>query len=969
MLRTLVHAWERLVEALPLVGRLPVHSPRALGLSLSISFVSASSWTATSLAQETVTEVGVVVGIVEAGEPPQPLGGATVKLEGQTATTGADGRFRFEGVPIGRRRLTAALDGYDSFPQFVEVAANQEVSSNITLIPSDGDEETITVQGRLQAASERRQLLDRLRADEVSDRVGSEEISQSGSSDAAQAAQQLPAVSIVDGKAFVRGLGDRYSQTLWNGQTLPSPEPERRVIPLDLFAASMLESVVIAKTYSPDLPAEFSGGSVQIRTKDVPEARSFKLGVSLKFRDGTTLNDFQTYEGGNTDTLTFDDGTRELPNIVPQTLVREGVSGLNTDTLQTIGRAFENVFEAHRQTAPPDHKIKASYGDSFEIGELGRIGILASVNWSNSYQNRENETRNIVANFGSDTMPDPQLRNAFTLDTSVFDAELSGMVNVTWELNRAQKIGIRNFATRTATDRVRMQEGFDQQLGEELRVLQLQWVERELLTSQLYGEHLLVGDIFVNWHASLSETERDTPDRRQIQYEFENGQFIMRNVSGSGSRDFFIQEEEVQDGAINIAIPFRPFQDDPAGVDVDQLMPPQKIQLGVSYVTRDREFQARRFRYQRNQAGPSLDEFGNPIDFTLQPESILAPDNINPDGLEIFESTRAEDQYRAKQDLQSAYLLASFRVLEWLRVQGGVRVEDSDQEVVTVDPFNAGAASTITATVDETDYSPALNLTVELPANMQIRLAGSRTVSRPEFRELSPFQFEDLAGGFSARGNENLDRSVITSYDIRWEWFPSPGEIFSISAFMKDFDDPIEKVIVPTGSSLITTWENAKEAELMGIEIEFRKRLGFLWDKLENFTLKANYAYIDSEVTTNPNSLFVQTNQSRALEGQPEYTFNAGLFYESAERGLSAGIVMNTFGESITSVGAQGAGDETEQPRISLDFLMSKKFGNSSIGLSVENILDDDFEFEQDNFTTRKYKRGVAVGISYSISF
>ncbi|MGE3165696.1 MAG: TonB-dependent receptor [Planctomycetota bacterium] len=933
----------------------------AVVLSSLLAIVLLSALALEPVAAQSPPATGRLVGrVLTSTSDPLPgveVGVAALELR---AVTDADGSFALD-LPSGEHRVTIALAGYATEFKSTTVTAGADATLEVRLLPATV--QTLVKIGKLAADSERGGIVQRARAATTKDIIGRQEMAAQNVSNAAAGAAKTPGVSVVDGKfVVVRGLGGRYSLTLVDNRQVPSPEPERRVVPLDLFPANLIERLEITKGYSPDLPGEFAGGCVQVNTTGVPAVGFFKISFSTDYQDGTTFRGFRTYDGGSTDDWSFDDGTRELPGLVPSSKVGVGQMGLTADTIRSIGLDFDNIWESERVTARPDHKLSISYGDRFGAGDLGTLGVVSAVNWSNKFQRVDDEEVLRVINSGMST------QNAFNLDTSTFQAELSGLLNLTLELNPAQSIGIRNFYSRSSSDRVRQQTGFDTGLNTDVRVEQFQYVERSILTSQLFGEHLLIGDLFLRWHAAYALTERDVPDRRQIQYTEElNGDFTFRDVFESGSRDFLYQEETVTDLALDLSIPFNPLGIDDPDQDPDELNPSQRIQLGISLVDRDREFEARRFRFVPSNTPTDVN--GDPIDLTLPPEQLFAPDNINPDGFELTEFTRPQDAYEGTQELNSIYGLVSFRVHPRVRLHGGVRAEDSDQKVSTVDPFS-NTATAAEARIDEVDLMPVINVAFEVYEQMQVRVGASRTVSRPEFRELSPFQFRDQAGGFAARGNPDLDRALITSYDLRWEWFPVAGDLYSVSAFYKEFKEPIEKVIIPTASDAITTWDNAEEAEVLGFEFELRKGLGFISPKyLANFALKTNYALIDSEVTVSDNPLFVQTNDKRPLEGQPEYTWNAGLFYESDALGLSWAVLLSTFGPSVSGVGSQGVDDEIEQPRYSLDFTLSQNVGNGSIGLTVENILDDDFRFEQNGYNTRKYRKGISVGLSYSISF
>ncbi|HVR75937.1 MAG TPA: TonB-dependent receptor, partial [Planctomycetota bacterium] len=270
--------------------------------------------------------------------------------------------------------------------------------------------------------------------------------------------------------------------------------------------------------------------------------------------------------------------------------------------------------------------------------------------------------------------------------------------------------------------------------------------------------------------------------------------------------------------------------------------------------------------------------------------------------------------------------------------------------------------------------SPRVEEKSFLPGDMQLRIAGSQTVSRPEFRELAEFEYTDVQGGYNARGNPDLQRATLSNLDISLEWFLSGADRFSVGAFYKIFEDPIEVVNLPTGGNLLTTWENADKADLLGIEVEGRKSLGFLSDhlkdQLDNLSLIANFTWMDSEVETKTDASNLQTNKKRTLQGQPEYLLNLGLLYDDRkDDGWSVSILANTYGERISAVGTSGIDDEKEQPRWNLDVSIIKRFGRGALKITAENLLDDKYEFKQGDIATREYKRGFAIGVGYSYTF
>lgn len=898
-------------------------------------------------------------------------GAAVEVVETELETTTAnDGSFELRDVPAGRQDLLVNKLGYAPIKAPVEVEPGRTVETTIRLFSDTGKVMTIT--GKLRASA-RSAVLDQRFSGNVQKVMSREEMGKSTGGDAAAVAQELPGVSTVGGKyVYVRGLGARYSQTLLNGGTIPSPEPDRREVPLDLFPTNLLESIAVVKTYSPDMPGEFAGGSVQIQTVEVPEERFFKVGVGFKYRQDTTLEDFKTYKGGNYDWFTFDDGTRSLPDDVPADPVQAGVggSGLSPEELQAIGRSFENIWNVDEVTAPFDTKVSLSFGDKLELG-TGTLGLVGAVNWANKYQNVDDEVYRVLANGGSREEPDPIIFDDYKLDSSTFEAELSALGSLTYEINEGQKVGLRALYTRSSSDETRIQTGQSGQRPQEepIRTQRLRYIERSLFNVQPYGQHLLEGDLLLEWQAAYALSQRDEPDNRQVRYLFDPSfnEYRFENVFGSGQREFYQLDENIYNGSLDLSIPFAPLVPDK---DPTSIIPEQKIKLGTTAMYRDRDFDARRFRFVPAGGNVPLDENGIPIDLAAQPEDLFRPSHINPDGFEIQEQTRTTDNYEANQTLAAGYGLVDFRLHPDWRVLTGARIEYSQQEVISTPAFSGGVEETFD--LETTDVLPALNLIWEFVDDMQARLGASQTVSRPEFRELSPFEYTDVQGT-STRGNPELDRAKIWNVDLGWEWYPIPGDVISANFFYKHFDSPIEVVQLPTASQLITTWDNADDADLYGIELEIRKNLGFTNEytglDLDDLNLIANFAWMDSEVRISDDPVFQQTNNKRPLQGQPEYLLNLGLLYENRELGLSFQVMASTYGERLSAVGATGLDDKYEQPRWDLNMSISKKVGKGTIKLTGENLLNDEYEWTQNGITTNSYKKGFTIGLGYSYNF
>jgi hypothetical protein len=887
-----------------------------------------------------------------------PVAGARITAAGREAVTGPDGTFVLTELDpsAGSVQVKGEALGGRTGLALAELRPGETTEVELRAL---GRGDVVTVTGRSAGPSLAKVNLTRQFSSRVEDIIDASELGRTSAGNVAEAVQQLPAVTIVGGRfAYVRGLGDRYSQTLLDGSSLPSPEPDRRTVPLDLFPLGMIESVSVAKTYSPELPGEFAGGSVQASTVGVPVGRFVKLSLSGKYVDGTTFGDFESYEGGNLDFLGYDDGARELPDAVPSVQVTGGAAGLSESQLAEIGASFEPIWSPYTTTAGPNTGISLSLGDRWELGDMMKLGLIAAGTYSSSYQTVTDEQRDVV----QQSIDGLNAISTYSLDTYSHETELAAVIATTLEISPAQQITWRNLLSRSSEDKVVLQSGYDgQNEGADVEYTRLQWVERLLANTQLSGRHLFIGDVLLDWRGSASLTERDQPDTRQNKYvdQDDDGIFEWDTGTNSGVRQFYFQTDNVYDFGLDLAIPFNPFEiPEESDADPDRLEPGQYIKVGAALTSRRRTLDTRKFRFLGDTSG---------LDLTLPPEELINPGTILDGTFVIEEQTRPTDNYEATQDLAAAYISTAFRVCEDIRIAGGLRVERSDQVVTTFDLFGPDS---VEASLDDTDFLPALNATWELDPGRthQLRLGLSQTVSRPEFRELAEFEYSDVEGGFGVVGNPDLERALLRNYDLRWEWFPSRTEVVSASLFAKTFDQPIEQVKLPTGGAPLTSFANADSAMLYGFEVEGRKELDFLGSAWSPFTVRGNFALIRSEIEIRDDPLTLQTSNDRPLQGQPEYTGNLALFYEDEASGWSASILANTFGERIDSVGTGGIPDFYEQPRIELDLIVSRKFENGgTLKLGLGNLLDDPVEIKVGSLTQRKYRKGMTVGLSYSI--
>ncbi len=795
--------------------------------------------------------------------------------------------------------------------------------------------------------------------------LDSEAISRAGDSNAASALKRVTGVTVVGGRfIYVRGLGERYSSTLLNGATIPSPDPVRRVVPLDLFPVGIIESIVVQKSYTPNLPAEFGGGAVELRTRSVPRQNFFDAEIKLGYQDGTTGKDGLRYKGGGSDWTGYDDGTRSMPYALAQasangTQVKEynrfTDEGYTPQQLETIGDSLSVNYNIYEKNIKPNLGFKSSGGMRFDVGENSAIGFLAAMNYEDQWLSTVAQRTDYVVS-GSELEPE----NDFTYNTTLRDIDLSGFLTLGAQIGDNNHLTYNLMLLRNTTDTTQRQEGLNVDAsGGDIQLSELEWNERALLTNQFLGAHVFpdAWDLTLNWQYTLSTATSYAPDTRTYRYDpytltpqEDDKIFSIRN--DSNQRRWGNLDDKADDWQVNFVQPLRFWN----SIDLS-------VNAGVEGLERNRDSTIRRFAFLSK--GPVS---GNPEPrLNPNPDYIIFDDTILPEGWQINEVTIATDTYTASQNLDAWYF-GSELAYEWLRFAGGVRFERSQQNVITYDIFDA-ERNPVISDLDTDDAFPSLNTTL-IFGDHQLRMSYGKTINRPDFKELSPSLFKDPTLDRIVIGNPNLIAAYLKNYDLRWDYYFDAAQFVSLGAFYKEFSNPIESVIL-AGAEQITTFSNAESAENFGIEFELYTTLDVFnrWfgesDAWDTLYVSTNYAWIDSKITLSEDNAAVQTSSSRPLQGQSPYVWNFQLGYDDAENGINAALLYNVFGERIVDVGTNGAPDIYEQPRPQLDFIYSQIFhDNWRVKLQAKNLLNPQLELTQGDKTRLKFD----VGREYTIS-
>ncbi len=918
-----------------------------------------SYFTSETAAQLARAVTGSVRGLVSSAG--QPVSGATVELSGpvsRSAVTGADGRYALE-APRGVYTLTITHPelGSQSLADY-RVIANAQKSSDFSLRRPQQRNLGISVPQIEEVTVIASMPVGDLQESErystnVVNTLDVEQLARFGDTDVAASVIRVPSVTVQDGQfVFIRGLGDRYVSSTLNNATLPSTNPTKRSVPLDLFPSSMVEQLDIRKSFLASMPGESTGGNLQINTRTFPNERTGKLSFQLGAVDGITGRDALVDPvSGDFDVVGWDDGARQRPAIayaVAETLKYSGFLGSAVQReLGKLGaNAITDNFQYDTETATPDLSLGLSYGDVFDLDLFGgaELGYFLAGNYKNERGIRKDGVRRTYGGVNASRVLDD-----FTFEQFDNDVDASGLLSI--GLNVGQSSYTSNtIASRVTSESVRLENGFD---GDELNPSinwSIEWEERQFLSQQLAGEHILGADEAwtLNWQATASRAERYAPDRREVRF-----------------------DQQGSDGIYNLQVPeltrrYDDLVDDnlDASLDLEYLFSngnlESKLELGVNGITRERDSDSETYGFG-----------GGILAIDDSAPNLLVSDVVNQDtitgdastGFTFQDKTLPSDSYEAELDLNSVYL--SYDALWNLKYQlvVGVRYEEFEQ---ITDTFGlSGEQGPVQSVLEENSVLPSLSLNWFITDDQQLRFGLSKTVARPDFKETSNATFYDKEFNFRVRGNPALGVSDVTNYDLRWEKYWSDRESISVALFYKDMEDPIERVVQPASGTAgnSRTFQNAESAEILGIEIDGRKDFALDDAFTRSFFVAGNASYIDSEVT-------LLNASTRELQGAPEYTFNMIFGYDDVARGHELTLLLNQSGDTIVDVGVSGQPDVIQEPRMDVNIVYRYSLSDSfTFRAKLENILDAEVEFTQGGNVFQRYKRGLEVKAGFDWQF
>ena len=861
------------------------------------------------------------------------LVGVTLTLKSdksQVSKTDIEGRFSFN-IDINKAyTLDLSYVGYKAKSIDVTGAttANEEIVLDVLLDEAGKNLTDVVVSATRstnKGATDNALIAFQRNTSTVASVISAESIKRSPDRNTAEILKRTSGASIQEGKyIIVRGLADRYNQAMLNGILLTSTEPDRKTFSFDLFPSQIIDNIIINKAFVPELPGEWAGGLIQVNTKDVPTKNFFNIQIGTSANTLVTGKDFYKDQGGKTDWYGIDDGTRSLPS--GYTTKSSFDTSSNASKIE-IGKRMSNNWAPVMTTAKPNVSLQMNGGFTGTL--FGKkVGGILGINYANAYrfQDNVNNQNGII---------DEKFNPITSLNDSKYfqDINMGAIAGFSMFFNPLNKISYKAIVNVKTANTYNSRLGVDYSRQDSLKGNEFVFGQNVFFTNQLNGEHSLSQKLKFNWYGAFNILDAYSPDQRRIVYTkgVNTSNPYVLNISNtlsqqSGSRIYQSLSDYIYTG----------------GGDLTLKVKQQTIKAGYMLQVKDRLYDAQLFAIYLPKDNAGLRQ--------LDAASVFVPQNFGNGSDDKFAFSSIQNRnfrYMANTILNAGFVQFDNKLSDGLRVVWGLRVENFDQlvgSVKTWDPRHSYSKVT--------DYLPGVNATIKLGQKSNLRATVSQTVIRPELRELAPLSIYDFELNASVSGNPSLKRTKITNLDLRYESYPSPGELFTFGVFYKNFDNPIESIYNEgSGGSSLFSFQNVSKATAFGVEVEGRKKLS------TRFTLQANGSYINSKIDD------AALNVSRALQGQSPYLINTGLLYDVVEKGFNATVLFNQVGKRIYLVGDLQAGASTpdvfENPRALVDFQISKKFAENKaeFKFTISDILNQRQIFYQNNNSNTEYDK------------
>lgn len=941
------------------------------------TFVFVLLLSTTALAQN-----GSIKGSIIDDKTGEALIGATIVIEGTSTGTATDldGKFTLDNVEPGVYNLVVSFISYASTTiSGVEVIAGESVVlNNIRLKEDVLETEEVVITAEAIKSAESALLTIQRKSSIVLDGISSEQFSRNNDSDAASAIRRVTGVSVEGGKyVVVRGLGDRYNKNSINNAEIPSLDPDKNAVQMDLFPSNLLDNIIVYKTFSPELPGSFSGGYIDIATKEFPENFTMQASASVGYNTNATFNDqFLSSERGDRFFLGMDDGTYAIPSeIKDKNIPFPSGSLMEARELDQATKSFNNGFGNIRRTAPVNHSFSLSLGD--ERTFLGKpLGYVAALSYKRAYSFYENGSTGRYFLPGAD-VEELVVLQEFEDSQGTESILWGGLLNLTSKISNTSKIGLNFMYNQSADLNSRYLTGVfpadaNDPINDRLQNRAMQYLERSLASWQLRGEHLIGSKLSAEWMVAYTKSTQDEPDLRFFNNVInvtneDTVYFTLVNPTGNPTRFYRDLEEDNLEGKVDFTLPFKFKQ------EFDS-----KVKFGGGYLLKDRSFNERLIEY--NRGSSTSDYTGNPNTYFGDSNIGLVSENPIRYGLYVTETPDVGNSYTGDQSLPFGYAMVDWGLSEKIRLAVGARFERTDIQLNNTSPFLPDSLQR--AELVTNDVLPSINLIYQLREEMNLRVSYGKTVARPTFRELSAFTYFNYLGDARQTGNPNLQRTVIDNFDIRWEYYANRLDYFSASVFYKNFSDPIERTASPfinePKDGLSFFFRNVPQATAYGAEFEIRKGLDFISPFMSNFRIGVNFSYIESRVDINEKELeLIRVNDptaedTRQMYGQSPYLLNGLISYDNPNSQWNISATYNVIGPRLFLVASNGTPNIYEQPRDLINLNIKKGWGQRfSTRLSIQNILNAPVSFTQE-FKNREYdyqSQKLGTDISLNLTY
>lgn len=940
-----------------------------------------------------MAQTGYIRGTVTEDETGEPLFGVTVALQGTgTGTiTDFDGKFEIELEP-GTYNLQISYISYETINITDVVVENGEVAlfDNIAMSSSVEQLEEVVVTADVIRSSEAALMTIKRKSANLIDGISSAKFKQIGDSDAADAVKRVTGVSVEGGKyVYVRGLGDRYTKTLLNNAEIPSLDPDRNSLQIDIFPTNLLNNMVVYKTAVAELPADFAGGLVNIETKDFPDEKILDISVGIGYNPDMHFNNQNlAHDGSSTDWLGFDNGVRSLPEGANQSQIPSPVSGDSDEEVGRFVREFSPTLSADRQSVLPDFSLGFSAGNQITLKNSNKLGYIFSGTYKNSkvyYSQMEfGEYQNSVPSEVYE-LQDATTQNGELSEQNILLGGLAGIAYKTKKSKyKVNLLYLQNGVSRSAKFDIFNNSDALGQSGYDAFSDNVEYEERGITNLLLNGEHFSEDGYWsIDWRLATTLSKMEDPDIRKTAFTDVAGNQL-RFVGGAGgnpSRIWRFLDEVNYVAKVDFTKKHQLFARD------------AKLKFGLAQLFKERDY---------NILSYNLAFFGSQPTWTGDASEVLTDETLYPNGTLYYISGNNEpnpNQYNSTASNTAVYVSSEFNPTKRLKAIIGLRAENYVQRHTgrDVEFANLGTGNNLDNEIvlDALDLFPSGNFIYSIRENMNIRASAFRSIARPSFKEMSFAQIIDPITNRIFNGglfkypdwDGNLSETRINNIDLRWEYFLPKNQLISLSAFYKTFDDPIELVRIPAAqTSNEFQIRNVGDGLLYGLELELRKNLEFLWRKMANLSFSANLTVVESEINMtelefNSRQIFIKDGENlsrtRDMGGQAPYILNVGLIYNTEDNKFDCGLYYNVNGPTLTVVGGGVFPDVYSEPFHSLKFSLNKSFGpngRTSVSLNVSNILNDlreefytSFRAQDQIFSRFNPGTSISVGLKYSV--